>query len=50
MFALNQAEIKIPEGLLKEEDITSSYLSAEQIEKNLESFIKVQNEKTAAHG
>ena len=31
LFAVNQAEVKVPDNLLKSSDITSSFLNAESI-------------------
>lgn len=31
LFAVNQAEVKVPDNLLKSADVTNSYLNAESI-------------------
>lgn len=38
IFAVNQAEVKVPDNLLKEEHITSAFLSAADIEKNIDAY------------
>lgn len=35
LFAINQAQVKVPENLLKEEDITNTFVNADSIEKHL---------------
>lgn len=38
VFNVNQAEVKVPENILKSKDVTEAYLNTESIEKVLESF------------
>ena len=49
IFAVNQAEVKVPDNLLKEEHITTAFLNAVDIEKNVDAYEKIQENRTATH-
>ena len=48
-FAVNQAEVKVPDNLLKEEHITQAFLSADTIQKNIDAYERVQDNRTRTH-
>lgn len=49
IFAINQAEVKVPDNLLKEEHITEAFLSAVDIEKNIDAYERIQDNRTSTH-
>lgn len=49
IFAVNQAEVKVPDNLLKSEHITEAFLSASNIEKNIDTYEKIQQKRTSTH-